>query len=57
MIDKNYKVESLKRDFAFGKNDNFLLFMDPYDDRTNGFSLEPTQQGLYGMAQCMMAAK
>ncbi|MEP7323203.1 MAG: DUF5916 domain-containing protein, partial [Saprospiraceae bacterium] len=24
--------------FAFGKNDNFLLFMDPYDDRTNGFS-------------------
>ncbi len=38
MIDHKYQVESLKRDFAFGKNDNFLLFMDPYDDRTNGFS-------------------
>lgn len=31
-------VESLKRDFAFGKNDNFLLFMDTFDDKTNGFS-------------------
>jgi len=31
-------VESLKRDFSFGKNDNFLLFMDTFDDRTNGFS-------------------
>lgn len=38
MIDNKIKIESLKRDFAFGKNDNFLLFMDPYDDRTNGFS-------------------
>jgi hypothetical protein len=38
MIDKKIKVESLKRDFSFVKNDNFLLFMDPYDDRTNGFS-------------------
>ena len=33
-----YFVESLRRDFAFGKNDNFLLFMDPFDDQTNGFS-------------------
>lgn len=38
MIDKRVMVESLKRDFSFVKNDNFLLFMDPYDDRTNGFS-------------------
>lgn len=45
MIDKNYKVESLKRDFAFGKNDNFLLFMDPYDDRTNGFSFGANAAG------------
>jgi hypothetical protein len=36
--DTKYTVESLKRDFAFGKNDNFLLFMDPFDDQTNGFS-------------------
>jgi len=31
-------VESLKRDFAFGKNDNFIFFMDTYNDQTNGFS-------------------
>nr|WP_228713528.1 DUF5916 domain-containing protein [Arundinibacter roseus] len=31
-------VESLRRDFSFNKNDNFLLFMDTFDDRTNGFS-------------------
>ncbi|RMG62227.1 MAG: hydrolase [Bacteroidetes bacterium] len=31
-------VESLRRDFTFGRNDNFLLFMDTYNDQTNGFS-------------------
>ena len=31
-------VESLRRDFAFGKNDNFLLFIDPFEDQTNGVS-------------------
>lgn len=31
-------VESLRRDFNFSKNDNFLLFMDPFEDQTNGFS-------------------
>ena len=31
-------VESLKRDFAFQKNDNFIFFMDTYNDLTNGFS-------------------
>lgn len=33
-----YMVESLRRDFSFGKNDNFLLFMDPFEDQMNGFS-------------------
>lgn len=33
-----YYVESLRRDFTFGKNDNFLLFMDSFDDQTNGYS-------------------
>ena len=33
-----YVVESMRRDFTFGKNDNFLVFMDPFDDQTNGFS-------------------
>ena len=31
-------VESLKRDWNFGKNDNFLLFIDTYGDLTNGFA-------------------
>jgi len=30
-----YMVESLKRDFSFGKNDNDLLFIDTFDDQTN----------------------
>jgi hypothetical protein len=31
-------VESLRRDFAFGNNDNFLLFLDPFNDQTTGYS-------------------
>lgn len=33
-----YMVESMRRDFAFQKNDNFLVFIDPFEDQTNGFS-------------------
>lgn len=40
-----YFVESLRRDFIFGKNDNFLLFMDPFDDQTNGFSFGANAAG------------
>lgn len=40
-----YYVESLRRDFSFGKNDNFLLFMDPFDDQTNGFSFGSNAAG------------
>ena len=40
-----YYVESLRRDFAFGKNDNFLLFMDPFDDQINGFSFGANAAG------------
>ncbi|HNW57569.1 MAG TPA: DUF5916 domain-containing protein, partial [Bacteroidales bacterium] len=31
-------VESLRRDFAFMKNDNFCVFIDTYNDQTNGFA-------------------
>ncbi len=31
-------VESLRRDFKFPLNDNFIIFMDTYNDYTNGFS-------------------
>src|ERR1700730_7277559 len=40
-----YMVESMKRDFSFVKNDNFLLFMDPFDDQTNGFSFGANAAG------------
>jgi len=38
-------VESLRRDFSFLKNDNFLLFIDPFDDRTNGFTFGANAAG------------
>ncbi len=40
----NY-VESLRRDFSFGKNDNFLLFMDPFNNQTTGFSFGANAAG------------
>jgi len=40
-----YMVESMKRDFSFVKNDNFLLFMDPFDDQTNGFTFGANAAG------------
>jgi hypothetical protein len=40
-----YYVESLRRDFAFGKNDNFLVFIDPFNDLTNGFSFGANAAG------------
>ncbi len=33
-----YIVESRRRDWNFGRNDNFILFMDTFDDQTNGFA-------------------
>ncbi|MDZ7897346.1 MAG: DUF5916 domain-containing protein [Arcicella sp.] len=32
-----YIVESLKRDFNFGKNDNIWLILEPFNDLTNGW--------------------
>lgn len=40
-----YMVESLRRDFSFGKNDNFIFFMDPFDDRTSGFTFGANAAG------------
>lgn len=31
-------AESLRRDFSFPKNDNFIAFIDTYNDQTNGFA-------------------
>lgn len=38
-------VESLKRDFEFSKNDNFKVFIDTYNDQTNGFAFGVTPEG------------
>lgn len=31
-------VESLRRDYTFMKNDNFMIFLNTYNDQTNGFA-------------------
>ena len=41
-------VESMRRDFAFLKNDNFLIFIDPFNDQTSGFCFGANAAG----AQC-----
>ena len=56
-MDGPYMVESLRRDFSFGKNDNFLLFLDPFDDQTNGFTFGATHGAPNGTAYSMRAAR
>ncbi len=34
----DYVVSSLRRDFDFDDNDAFVIYLDPYNDGTNGFS-------------------
>jgi hypothetical protein len=38
-------VESMRRDWNFGSNDNFLLFLDTFDDQTNGFTFGTNAAG------------
>jgi Domain of unknown function (DUF5916)/Carbohydrate family 9 binding domain-like len=45
IVPGRYFVESLKRDFSFLKNDNFLLFIDPFNDLTNGFAFGTNAAG------------
>ncbi|MBE0658409.1 MAG: carbohydrate binding family 9 domain-containing protein, partial [Bryobacteraceae bacterium] len=40
-----YMVESLRRDWAFGANDNFIFFLDTFDDQTNGFTFGVNAEG------------
>ncbi|MEP0134167.1 MAG: DUF5916 domain-containing protein [Eudoraea sp.] len=40
-----YFVESLRRDFSFNKNDNFLLFLDPFNNQTTGFTFGSNAAG------------
>ena len=34
----DYVVESYKRDFSFGKNDNFIMAIDPFNNMSTGFA-------------------
>ena len=38
-------VESLRRDFSFGKNDNFLIAIDPFNNQTTGFAFGANAAG------------
>lgn len=40
-----YMVESLRRDWAFGSNDNFIFFLDTFDDQINGFTFGVNAEG------------
>jgi len=40
-----YMVESMKRDWSFVKNDNFIFFLDPFNDRTDGFTFGANAAG------------
>ena len=42
---QHYMVESLRRDFIFGKNDNFIFFLDPFNDLTNGYTFGANAAG------------
>ena len=42
---KPYMVESLRRDFTFGRNDNFIFFLDPYNDLTSGYTFGANAAG------------
>nr|WP_255647379.1 DUF5916 domain-containing protein [Fulvivirga sedimenti] len=38
-------IASLRRDFNFSANDNFIFFMDTFQDKTNGFSFGASAGG------------
>ncbi len=38
-------IASLRRDFSFGSNDNFIFIMDTFQDKTNGFSFGASAAG------------
>jgi hypothetical protein len=54
---KSFVVESLKRDFNFGNNDNFLVFIDTFDDKTTGFSFGANAAGAQWDGQMSEGAK
>lgn len=44
--DEGYVVQSLRRDFAWSLNENFSIYLDPYNDFTTGFTFGITPYGV-----------
>lgn len=41
-VDDGFIASSLQRDFNFGQNDLFVVYIDPFNDATNGFTFNVT---------------
>lgn len=52
-----FVVESMKRDFNFGVNDNFLVFIDTFEDKTTGFAFGANAAGAQWDGQMSEGAK
>lgn len=44
-VEGPFMVESLRRDWNFGKNDNFFFLIDTFEDQTNGFAFGTNAAG------------
>lgn len=44
--EKEYVVQSLKRDFEYPINDAFAVYFDPFNDKSNGFSFAVNPHGV-----------
>ena len=44
--DKKFVVSSLKRDYSYPISDAFAIFIDPFNDKTNGFSFSVNPYGV-----------
>lgn len=43
--EKPYIIQSLKRDFSYPVSDAFAIYLDPFEDETNGFSFAVNPMG------------
>jgi len=43
---KEHIIQSLRRDYSFGRNESLNIYIDPYDDYTNGFTFGLTPYGV-----------
>lgn len=41
-----YIISSLKRDYDWGRNENITVYIDPFQDKTNGFTFNLTPYGV-----------